>query len=421
MERGVGSACDDGVRATLQQSEPCGRSTLRFAYLSGAPRIATHVDAENAGPRAHILSFVGALRAAGHEVVMYVVGDHVTRRLTGVGSRRFTGGSAWRRLVVDLARLALRARAARQARAALVGPFDVVYERYALFQELGRSFQRRGAPWVVESNALLSQEARSERGAVLLHRLAGVLERRTYRAADLVVAVSHPLRDELVERFGVAPDRVVVVPNAVDCERFRSQPMRPRAPSGHLVVGYVGCLVARQSLDDLIRALSLLRSSDLRVRAVLVGDGPDRDRLSELAAGLGVLPLVEFAGQVPWERVPQLIAGFSVGYSGQRGVGGLSMYHSPLKIYEYLAVGRPVVASAHPDAEQVVAAAGAGWTFPAGDCDALARVLRNAAVLDHDELAALGRRGAEHVRRTHTWRHRADQVVDELCSRSLVP
>ncbi len=405
-----------GVPTSVHRADGGGSPRrLRIGYLSGSARIATRDDAELSGPRAHIVGFVDALRQDGHEVHEFVLGDLLGRSLSGVGSQRLVTGGRLRQLAVDVARIGLRFQVARRAARELPGPFDVVYERFALFQELGGRYRRDGATWVVEANAYISEEARHERNALALQWLARRLERRTYRRADVVVVVSDALREILVTRAGVHPDKVVVVPNAVDIRRFEFRPLPIATGAEETVVGFVGFVIERQGLDELIIAVTRLRQHGRRVRAVIVGDGPDRARLERLAAAQGDAGAVQFAGQVPWSDVPAWIETFTVGYSGQRGVGGMTMYHSPLKIYEYLATGRPVVATRHADAEHALA--GAGWTFPAGDVDALVGVLEHVSSLDRQRIAEAGACGRRHVEQHHTWRSRTARISEALVRR----
>jgi glycosyltransferase involved in cell wall biosynthesis len=403
----------------MSEDRPHG---LRIAYLSGSPRIATRDDAEVAGPRAHILGLIDSLRDDGHVVEEFILGDVLPPRVSGEGSLRLVTGGRLRQLLVDAVRLVLRWTVARRARRHLVGPFDVVYERFALFQHLGRGFQRAGAPWVVETNAVIAQEARFERNSLALQRLAGWLERRTYRQADLVVCVSDPLRELLVEQAGVERDKVVVIPNGVDIERFAEAevPAGEVGEGDELIVGYVGWLTERQGLDQLIRAVAALRRRGTSIRAVIVGDGPERSRLEALAGSEGVADAIDFPGQVAWSEVPKRIGTFSIGYSGQRGVGGMPMYHSPLKIYEYLAAGRPVVATDHPDAATALREARTGWTFPAGDDEALVAVLASVAALGEADRSELGRRARQQAEERHSWQKRTRQLLDELVERGLV-
>lgn len=403
-------------------SEATLRQGLHIAYLSGSPRIATRDDAEVAGPRSHILGLIGALELDGNEVDQFILGDRLPARVSGEGSLRLISGGRLRQLAVDAVRLVLRWTVARRARRELPGPFDISYERFALFQNLGRSFQRAGTPWVLETNAVIAQEAKLERNTLALQRVASWLERRAYRQADLIVCISEALRDMIVADAGIPVDRIVVLPNGVDLQRFAAS----TRPAGHategrgFVAGYVGWITERQGLDQLIRAVATLSREGVAMRAVLVGDGPDRRRLEDLATAEGIGDRVEFVGQVPWQAVPEWIEGFSVGYSGQRGVGGLPMYHSPLKIYEYLGVGRPVVASRFPDAVETLVAPRAGWVFTPGDEDALTGLLRQVAHLPEDELSAFGHRARQQVEDHHSWEHRSARLVEILEERGLV-
>ena len=396
--------------------------TLRFAYLSGSPRITTRDTAGVSGPRAHILGLIGALRRQGHVVEQFVLGDLMAASLSAEGVQRSATGGWPRQFAVDLVRLAMRRTVARRAAKALHGRYDVAYERFALFQEVGRRFQAAGAVWVIESNAVISQEARRERNALALQKLAARLELRTYRRADLVVAVSDPLRELLVRELGVPDDKVLVLPNAVDTTRFTADgpPAGEVAADGGLVIGFVGFVIERQGLTELVRAVAALRRRGLRVRAVIVGDGPDLASLRRLASEEGVEDGVDFRGQVAWTEVPDAISSFSVGYSGQRGVGGMPMYHSPLKIYEYLAMGRPVIASDHDDARAVIHGAAAGWTFPAGDVDALTEAIAAVEALTPEQLSEAGMRARRHVDEHHTWDHRGRVLVGHLQARGLL-
>ncbi len=407
-----------GVEECFNEAPP----TLRIGFLSGSARIATRDEAEVSGPRAHIIGMIDALRADGHAVESFILGDRLPSRGSGQGSRRLVTGGWPRQVAVDLVRLGLRRSAARRARRHLPGRFDLVYERYALFQHLGRSFQRSGTAWVIETNAVLSREARLERNALVLQRLAARLERQAYRQADLIVCVSDSLRDMLVADAGVPVDKVVVIPNAVDPNRFTPTSVAAGDVAGgdEFVIGYVGFVTERQGLDELIRALPPLLARGIPLRVVIVGDGPDRPRLEALAADERVRDGVTFTGQIPWADVPAAIASFSVGYSGQRGVGGMPMYHSPLKIYEYLAMARPVVASHHPDSARTLLETRAGWTFTPGDREGLVDVLAEVAQLDRQELSSCGQRGRSHVEEHHTWAHRSRQLLDEVHRRGLV-
>jgi glycosyltransferase involved in cell wall biosynthesis len=377
---------------------------LRLGYLSGAPRVSTRADAELAGPRAHVLGVIAGFEAAGWTVSRYIVGDDapaiVARRGEGVVQRGWATT-----LAVDGARLALRQRSASRAYRALGGRVDWVYERFALFQALGTPFARRGVPWILETNALLTDEASRERSSVVLHRTARRLEREAYHACTVLVTISEALADRIVEAMGVGREKIVVVPNGVDVERFDPARVTPRVlgPGFHIV--FAGSLAPWQGLDTLVRALV-----DVPAVAVIAGEGPARGGLEALARELGVADRVRFLGRVAPADIPALLAGADVCYVGHTDIHD-DAFRSPLKLYEYLAMGKPVVSSSVPDAVATIADGETGFLFEGGDVASLGRALRAAMAAPLRVMGAAARREA--VAR-HSWQARVAAMLAEI-------
>lgn len=125
------------------------------------------------------------------------------------------------------------------------------------------------------------------------------VRRVALRSVPAVVVVATAMARIARREWGLAPERVLQLPNGVDCERFRPAPAGP-APAGAaarpFTVGSVGGLRAEKDHATLVRALAAMRAADARL--LLVGDGPERPRLHELAAALGVADRVVFAGAV---------------------------------------------------------------------------------------------------------------------------
>lgn len=124
-------------------------------------------------------------------------------------------------------------------------------------------------------------------------RLARTLEKATTRIGSRLIAVSPFTAQRLVEA-GVAPERIVVLPNGVDVHRFAAGPARRRTWD----VIFVGRLIDEKRVDLLLQAAALVKRSRPRVRCLIVGDGPERQRLGALAAELGVAGNVRFTGHV---------------------------------------------------------------------------------------------------------------------------
>jgi glycosyltransferase involved in cell wall biosynthesis len=378
----------------------------RLGYLSGAPRVSTRADAELAGPRAHVLGVIAGFEAAGWTVDRFIVGDRAPAVVTRNGERMVRRGWATT-LAADGARLVLRQRSASAAYAALGARVDWVYERFALFQALGAPFARRGIPWILETNALLTDEARRERSSVVLHGTARQLERAAYHACSVLVTVSDALANRVVEAMGVPREKIVVVPNGVDVERFDPARVEARSlgPGFHIV--FAGALAPWQGLDTLLRALV-----DVPAVAIIAGDGPARAELEALASALGLGTRARFLGHVAPDDVPALLAGAQVCFVGHtdRGNSG-DTFRSPLKLYEYLAMGKPVISSAVPDAVAAIVEGKTGFLFEAGDVASLASAMRAAMAAP---LAAMGEAARRDAVLCHSWQARVRDMLGRV-------
>lgn len=374
------------------------RTKSRLGYLSGAPRVSTRADAELVGPRAHVLGVIGGFEAEGWTVSRYIVGDRAPRMVTRNGEQVVRRGWATT-LAADGARLVLRERSAAGAWAALGGKVDWVYERFALFQALGAPFARAGVPWILETNALLADEAHRERGSVVLHETARRLERAAYHACSVLVTVSQALADRIVGAMGVPAEKIVVVPNGVDTERFDPARVAARDFGAGFKIVFAGSLVPWQGLDTLIRASVEIPAAKI----IIAGDGPARAGLESLVRELGVGAQVDFLGRVAPDAVPAVLAGADVCYMGHTDVSD-DAFRSPLKLYEYLAMGKPVVASRVPDAVATICEGETGFLFAPGDVASLVSALR----------AAQGARLVVVDRTRHSWQARVADMITAI-------
>jgi glycosyltransferase involved in cell wall biosynthesis len=384
----------------MKSIESPTRSERRLGYLSGAPRVTTRSASDAAGPRTHVLGVIDGFERRGWTVSRYIVGDRMPDVVARDGEAMLHRGRAWT-LAADLARVALRRRNASGAWAELGSRVDWVYERFALFQALGSPFVRRGIPWVLETNAMLTDEASRERSGVVLTGLSRRLEREAYHACTALIAISEALADRLVGEMGVSREKIAVIPNGVDVHRF--DPARVNVPrsSGNFTVLFVGSLAAWQGLDVLLHAMATVTE----VHLTIAGDGPERSGLESLARQLGVADRVRFLGRVAPENISGVIAAADVCYSGH------SAFRSPLKLYEYMAMARPVVSSAVPDAKAALIDGQTGFLFPPGDVEGLAAALRK-AVAARACLDVMGQRARGEAVEHHSW----DARVAAICA-----
>jgi glycosyltransferase involved in cell wall biosynthesis len=231
-------------------------------------------------------------------------------------------------------------------------------------------------------------------------------EARTMTAADAITTLSVSMRDEIVSR-GIPTDRIVIVPNGIDPDAFRPTPPDPELRRRYglgdrWVFGYVsGMDHPREQQDLLIEATGRLVRAGRSVVCLLVGDGSRTAALEAQVAAAGLGDVVVFTGHVPHEAVPAHYALFDA-FVVPRAPDRAARFVTPLKPFEAMAMGRPVVVSDLPALVEIVAPDERGLAFRTGDAAALVAVLER--LMDHPELAdAIATAGRDWVLAERTW------------------
>jgi glycosyltransferase involved in cell wall biosynthesis len=292
-------------------------------------------------------------------------------------------------------------------------PPDVIYERGSMFATAGaRLAASLGCPFLLELNAPLSLEQAAYRHGEL-GDLAAAAEKWTLTKADAVLAVSAPLADH-VASLGVAAERIHVVPNGVDPSIFHPGPSDPATRSrwgldGTLVLGFVGGLRPWHGVETLPPLFEKLARRHEGLRLVIAGDGPLKEALSADIAKRGLGSRTVLTGALPQEEIPRLLREFTAALAPYPRPEH-PFYFSPLKLFEYMACGVPVVATALGQIADVVRDGETGLLCPPGDMDALEaacdRLLSDPALRRRVGLAA-----AREVSERYTWDANARQIA----------
>ena len=354
------------------------------------------------GASVHIQEVVREYRRRGHDVTVYatrrgsdvpddlaelrVVDVPITTRDEGERERAQQAASA---SVSDMVR---------------AGGYDLVYERYSLFSTV---IAECGVPGILEFNAPLIDEQRTHRVLVDEQAADAALQEQV-QAALATICVSDPVRDWVIAR--TEGTRVFTVPNGVNVHRITPQPESPGAP----VVTFVGTLKPWHGVDVLLRARAQAHK-DWQLR--IIGDGPMRVELDDLARSLGID--VDFRGAVAPEAIPQHMAGTAIGVAPYPAMDTDSdQYFSPLKVYEYMAAGLPVVASRVGQLPEIMGES--AYLVPPSDPEALAEAL-DALVANPVERARVGSDNRRQAEREHSWTGTVDHILAHAGVKEDVP
>lgn len=280
---------------------------------------------------------------------------------------------------------------------------DLVYERYSLWGRAATAWSREhGVPSVLEVNAPLVQEQVEHRELSDVSGAQAVAV-AALSAAEVVACVSNEVA-AWARTVSTQPDRVVTIPNGVDVERVlpSGRPTRSAACED-FTVGFVGTLKAWHGVELLLEAVDRLHARDASWRLLVVGDGPRGEAL-RAAAG----PHVELTGALPPVEVLAQLHRMDIATAPYPDLPGL--YFSPLKVYEYLAAGLPVVASAVGQVPDALDGGRLGELVQPGDVAALAQALDDLRG-DQDRRSRLVTAGRAAAVERHTWRAVVDRVL----------
>ena len=248
------------------------------------------------------------------------------------------------------------------------------------------------------------------------HRLLLLQERLSIAFATHVLTVNEAMGDRL-RGLGVGDDKLSIVINSPSLERFDAEayPQRVFREDGMLKLVYAGALTPIYELDVAIRAVALVAAErpDLDVRLDLYGRGDSEEELRALTAELGIRGRVTFHGRIPIDDVPAAVAAADIGLAPTRLDRFTAMTLST-KVYEYAAMGKPVVASRLPLVER---------TFPEGTVaryepsDAAGMAAAIIDLADHPIRRAEAVDGSQDVVREAAWEREAERyvaIVDRL-------
>lgn len=289
-------------------------------------------------------------------------------------------------------------------------PQGLLYQRYSLNNLAGALLAWHwGYPLILEANA---SEARwrEQWSALRYPALAHACEQLLLSRADLLTTVSQNAADGLLEA-GAERERLKVVPNGVEVARFAEAAPRPLAfPAGSTVICFSGLFYPWHGVGFLAEAFSLVLAERPDCRLLLVGDGEERSVVEAILDRHGARPAALLTGLVPRDDVPGYLAAADILVSPH--APDANFVGSPIKVFEYMASGRPIVATRVGQLADALVDGETALLVEPGDPAAIASALVTLAD-DADLRSRLGDRAQEKARTSHSWDARLDALLGE--------
>lgn len=278
-------------------------------------------------------------------------------------------------------------------------------------------------PSIVEVNGLVLDELKvnpdSQSFAYqVFSYLALRSESFNYRHCDRIVSVTSKLKDELVRLYSVPENKIYVINNGANTEVFK--PLDSQQTKAELqlenskkYVCFVGHLAAWQGIEFLIYASPLILKKCPDAHFLIVGDGVMKDKLLEITSRLGLSEKFTFTGRIPYELVPLYINAADVCVAPFINERNSKIGLSALKTYEYLACGKPIVASSISGVKDLIEASGGGISVTPENPQELATAV--VSLLSNENTRALmGENGRRYIVENHSWDGVARKIL-EMC------
>jgi len=292
--------------------------------------------------------------------------------------------------------------------------FDVIHACNPpdTFFLIARFYKLFGKKFLYDQHDLCPEvfQARFNSSGGFLHKGLLLLERLTYRTADVVISTNESYRAVALGRGGVDPSRVFVVRSAPAVDRFHPVEPIPELKNGreHLVA-YLGVMAPQDGVDLLVKAADLIvhRFSREDVSFVLMGAGDCLGELKRMVSALGLEDYVTFTGRIPDSQVQEYLSTAEVCVSPDPK-NDLNDKSTMNKILEYMAIGRPIVAFDLTEA-RVSAGDGALYAEPNSVEDFARRILE---LLDDPQLREqMGRKNRERLVNELAWDHTKKNLI----------
>ena len=296
---------------------------------------------------------------------------------------------------------------------------DVIYER-SFSPKIGVILSKiLRKPLVVEINGIVEEEAKLQ-GTYINHKFTKNIRMKFrqlfFKSVNKIVAVTPGIKEDLYKRYNIPADKIVVIPNGANTDIFR--PMDQANVKEELgleqrskYVCFVGNLAPWQGVEYLIQASPIVLEKVSEAKFLIIGDGMMRSELESMVKKLGLQDKFLFTGSIPFEHVPKYINASDVCVAPFTRVRNEKIGLSPLKLYEYLACGKPVVGSNIKGVGDFLEDSNVGISFVSEDYIGFARALIK-LLPDRELIDTMGENGRKVVVEKYSWKNTTERVIE---------
>ena len=283
--------------------------------------------------------------------------------------------------------------------------------------------QKNGAKLIYEVHDLWPLSPMELGGMSAKHpyiMLMQAAENYCYKHSDAVVSILPCAKEHMVEH-GMAPEKFVCIPNGIVKEDWEAPIDPEKAPyrellqefhnQGYFLIGYTGAHGIANALDSFIEAGGMLK--DKKIKLILVGQGPERDRLMQKVVDLGLRNTVELLSAVKRSDVPALLSEMDALYVGLQRQPLFRFGVSPNKLMDYMMAAKPVIFAIEAG-NDMVKDAGCGVSIPPEDSKAIAEAAIELASTPPEKLAEMGKRGQKYILENHEYQILSDRFLEVL-------
>ena len=287
---------------------------------------------------------------------------------------------------------------------------DVVYERNGLYRNgIAMACKQLKIPYVlfVEADEILEHDYMLQPIKGLLRINAKRQFRYNLETANCIICVSEQLKSHLVNNWRIPAQKIFVFPNGVDAEQFRpdsgarKQVRESLGINNNPLILFVGNFYEWHDVSTLLDSFPRVLTDYPDARLVLVGDGSLRKTMEQRSIDLGVSHAVHFTGLIPHADVPRYVASADVAVVPYRKMDQ-DNWLSPLKLFEYMASARSIVASEVGQVINIIQHEKNGLLVPANDASRMADAIIR-LIADKDLRMRLGRQAREDAVQHHSW------------------